>query len=201
MSKRNEKTIEAANQKENKSSGFFQKLLLWVVIPLLFASALLLIIAKFADLNVFDKMNELTNKLPFIGEKHDEDDSFDQLVLEDRVVALQAEIQDKEVQVSQLEQQLEASEDEKVELLLERERLQEEMVALKSEGESARQEFKEIVTTFEKMSAKAAAPILINMEDADAIQILTNLKPDKVAEVLEKMPAEEAAKYASILSK
>ena len=43
----------------------------------------------------------------------------------------------------------------------------------------AKQKFTEIVSTFEKMSAKSAAPVITNMSDAEAIQILTSLKPDK----------------------
>ena len=36
------------------------------------------------------------------------------------------------------------------------------------------------------MSPKAAAPVLINMSDTEALRILTNLKPDKLAAILEK---------------
>ena len=36
------------------------------------------------------------------------------------------------------------------------------------------------------MSPKAAAPVLIKMSDTEALRILTNLKPDKLAAILEK---------------
>ena len=52
------------------------------------------------------------------------------------------------------------------------------LIVLKRGEESTKQKFTEIVSTFEKMSAKSAAPVITKMSDAEAIQILTNLKPD-----------------------
>ena len=37
------------------------------------------------------------------------------------------------------------------------------------------------------MSAKTAAPVIIKMSDAEALRILTSLKPDTVAKIYEKM--------------
>ena len=39
------------------------------------------------------------------------------------------------------------------------------------------------------------------MSDAEAIQILTNLKPDKFAAIFEKMTPEDAAKYTTMMTK
>ncbi|MDX1771281.1 MAG: hypothetical protein R3328_07115 [Planococcaceae bacterium] len=51
------------------------------------------------------------------------------------------------------------------------------------------------------MSSKSAAPVLNNMSDAEALRILTNLKPDILAGILEKMTPEQAAKYTELMSK
>ena len=51
------------------------------------------------------------------------------------------------------------------------------------------------------MSAKKAAPIITGMEDREAITILSNLKPDILASILENMsPLNIAAKYTTILT-
>ena len=179
-----------------------QKVLMVVLIPLLFASAVLLIIAKITDVNIFDKTKELAANLPFVSEpkvKNDKEDEPD-LVLEERVVTLQAEIKEKEAEVFQLQQQLDTSADEKEELLIEQEKLINEIKALESGADSTKQKSTEIISTFEKMSAKSAAPIIINMSDAEALQILTNLKPDNLASILERMAPEEAARYTTLMT-
>lgn len=201
MTRQTKKTTDLTDIKREKSQGFFQKIFFWIVIPLMFASALFLIVAKFADVNVFDKMSELSEGLPFVGEREKDETGFDEVVLEERVVMLQAEIQEKEAQVTQLQQELETSADEKDALLVEQEKLLDEIAKLKRQGDDSKQKFKEVVLTFERMSAKSAAPVITNMDDAEAIQILTNLKPDTLAAILEKMPAEDAAKYTTIMAK
>lgn len=198
---------EDANSLEGekvKSAGLFQKLLLWVFIPLLFASAVLLIVAKFADINVFEKAKEFSSDLPFIGQPKEDDldgKGTDENILEERVVNLQAQIKEKEAEVFQLQQKLDTSADEKEDLLLEQERLLDEIAVLQRGDVGTKQKFTEIVATFEKMSAKAAAPVLVNMSDAEAIQVLSNLKTDKLAAILEKMTPEDAAKYTTMMTK
>lgn len=204
MARQKKEKVNVPKDVKENSPGLFQKLLLWVLIPLLFASALLLIIAKFADINVFDKAKELTSEIPFIGEPKEKDldeNAPDDSVLEDRVVSLQAEIKDKEAEVFQLQKKLETADDEKEDLLIEQERLLDEITVLKRGNEGTQQKFTEIVSTFEKMSAKSAAPVLVNMSDAEAIQVLSNLKTDKLAAILEKMSPEDAAKYTTMMTK
>lgn len=195
------KKTKVTEKKEEKSSGVFQKLLLWVLIPLLFIIALVLIIAKFADVNVFDKAKEMTANLPFIGEPEDGSSSSDGVVLEERVVTLQAELKEKEAQLFKIQKELDTSTEEKEVLLIEQERLLDEIVVLERGEEGTKQQFTEIVKTFEQMSAKAAAPVLTNMSDAEAMQILTNLKSDKLAAILEKMSPEDAAKYTTLMAR
>jgi len=178
-----------------------QKVLMIVLIPLLFASAVLLIITKITDVNIFDKTKELSASLPFVSEpKQKEEEVENSPVLEQRVVTLQAEIKEKEAEVFRLQEQLDASADEKEALLVEQEKLIYEIETLERGTDSKKQKLTEIISTFEKMSAKSAAPVIINMSDAEAVQILTNLKPNILAQILEKMPPEEAAKYTSMMT-
>lgn len=177
-----------------------QKVLMIVLIPLLFASAVLLIITKITDVNIFDKTKELSANLPFVSEAKVKDEVKNDPVLEERVVTLQAEIKEKEAEVFHLQEQLDASADEKDALLLEQEKLIYEIETLERGESSEKQKMTEIISTFEKMSAKSAAPVIINMSDAEAVQILTSLKPTILAQILEKMPPEEAAKYTSMMT-
>lgn len=203
MAKKVKKTVEMPEEKQDKKTGIFQKLLLWILIPLLFTVAIVLIIAKFTDVNVFDKAKELTADIPLIGDEEgkDKNSGKDNLILEERVVNLQAELKEKEAELFKIQSELEVSSNEKEALLLEQERLLDEIAVLQRCDENAKQKFKEIISTFEKMSAKSAAPVITNMTDAEAIQILTSLKPDTLAAILEKMTPKDAAKYTSLMTK
>lgn len=189
------------NTDEKKGFRFFRDILLWTLIPLLFTTMVLLIIAYVADVNVFDKAKEWTNSLPFITDEQEKGEVTDDLVIEERVVELQAEIQEKEAQLYKLQDDLTKSEEEKKTLLDEQNSLLAEIEALKLEKEDYKRDMKEIISTFEKMSAKSAAPVITKMSDAEAIQILASLKPEVLAPILEKMSAEDAAKYTSLLTK
>lgn len=194
--KTDEKIVE-----KKKSTRLFQEVLLWTLIPLLFTTMVLLIIAYVADVNVFDKAKEWTKSLPFINEKQVDDENFDDLVIEERVVELQAEIQDKEAQLFKLQEDLAKSDDEKQALLDEQKSLLAQIEALKMEKDDYKRDMKEIISTFEKMSAKSAAPVITKMSDAEAIEILSSLKPEVLAPILEKMSPEDAAKYTSLMTK
>ncbi len=194
-------TVETNNEKK---SSVFQVITLTIIVPVLFTLAIVLIIAKVADVNVFDKAKEWTASIPFIGDDKqtaDKENNSDDLVLEDRVVTLQAEVKEKEAQLFKLQDDLTKSSEEKEQLLIEQEKLVDEIAVLMRDKDDSKKEFKEIVTTFEKMSPKSSAPVLMKMSDAEAIKVLTNLKSDTLAAVLEKMPAENAAKYTTMMTK
>lgn len=196
--KKKAEDLSAVN--ENKSSNKLLVVMLSVLIPLLAISAVFLIIAKFTDVNVFDKAKELTGKLPFVDEEIDIADEND-LILEERVVTLQAELKEKETQLVNLQEVVDASVEENKLLIEKQEELQYEIEVLKVEKDTTKGTFTEIVSTFEKMSAKAAAPILTEMVDEEAMRILTSLKPDQLAAILEKMTPVDAAKYTSLMTK
>lgn len=201
MVKKAKQTEQITNVEQEGKSGSFQKLLLWVLIPLLFTTALVLIIAKFADVNVFYKAKELSGNLPFITEKKVEDPVMGDLILEERVVTMQAEIQEKEAQLFKVQQDLDKSANENEKLLIEQEKLLDEIAVLVRNKDDSKRDFNEIVTTFEQMSAKSSAPVITKMSDAEAMRILTNLKSDTLAAIFEKMTPEDAAKYTTMMTK
>lgn len=202
VSKSNKQVEETNGQLEKKKTGVLQGLLLWILIPLLSISAVLLIIAKFVDINVFDEAKKLASNVPIIGEQISQKETKDnEAIFEERVIDLQAEIQEKEAQLSKLQRELDQSKEQNEQLLIEQEKLLNQIAKLEREKDDSKRQFQEIVTTFEQMSAKSAAPVITNMSDAEAIRILTSLKADTLAAILEKMAPEDAAKYTSMMTK
>ncbi|GKV64191.1 MULTISPECIES: MotE family protein [unclassified Sporosarcina] len=195
------KEVESVEVQEKKSTGFFQILLAWIIIPLMFTMAVVLIIAKVADINVFDQAKEWTSKIPFLEEKAPDEQAEGDLILEERVISLQAEIQEKEAQLFEVQDELTKVKDSNETLEIEKEKLNEEIEKLKLAQSETKRDFKEIVTTYEQMSAKSAAPVITKMGDAEAVQILSSLKPATLAAILEKMSPEQAAKYTTMLTK
>lgn len=166
----------------------------------MFVVAVLLVVATLMNTNVFDLGKKAIGSLPFIPSE--EQQAKDAVVNNDsKIVSLQAEVQEKEAEITQLQKKLDSTITEKEKLLTEKEQLQFEIEKLNREQDDVKRDFNDILSTFDKMSPKAAAPVLINMSDTEALRILTNLKPDKLAAILEKMDAKDAAKYTELMAK
>lgn len=193
----NKKKSIQTMDKEPKKVGLGKKILYLFIIPLLFALALLLTFAQITNINVFEKAKELTS----LGQEEPIDENKKTSRLEERVVSLQAEIQQKEVQIDKLQAEVDGSEKSQESLLLEQESLLQQIEELKRQNEQSKRDYAEIVSTFEKMSAKTAAPVITNMSDAEALRILASLKPDTVAKIYEKMSPQDAAKYTELMTK
>lgn len=183
---------------EEKAPGFFKKMLFLVLIPLLFTIAILLIVAQLTNVNVFKIADEAIDKIPFISK--DENIVENSSLNEEKVVQLQAEIQEREMEITQLQTQIDSAATEKETLLVEQERLLFEIEKLKRNQQETQKEFNEILTTFNKMSAKTAAPILSQMSDTEALRIMSQMKPDTLSEIFAKMTPEEAARYTELLA-
>ena len=182
-----------------KKPSILKILILWLVVPLLFVSAVLLIVAKVADVNVIDQAKKWTTEVI----KGEPDPQLEQpdFSNDEKVVTLQAELQQKDNEIAKVEQQLQTLKEENELLVIEQERLTDEIAKVQNRAEESKKEFKEIIATYEKLSAKTAAPILLAMNEADALKILASLKPDTVAAILEKMEPDQAAKFTTLLSK
>lgn len=188
------KVIE--EEKETKSNSRFQWIVFVVFIPLLFAITIALVVMTVAGINVFEK----AQSVPFVSKILPSENEHDQEQLKSRIVSLQASIEDKEAKISQLQNELggQEKENEKLHATIEQQKL--ELEELRQIGEENKRAFKEVVSTFESMSAKSAAPVLLKMDDQEAIKILSSIKPDDLADILEKMPPEDAARYTGLLS-
>ncbi|WP_064093709.1 MotE family protein [Rossellomorea aquimaris] len=186
--------------KEGKSYNRFQSVLFIVFIPLLFAITIGLVVMTVAGINVFEKAQSISSDIPLLSKviPSDTKENVDQL--EDRLISLQASIEDKEAKILQLQSEIDRKETDNEQLQATIEQQKNELEELRQIGEENKRAFKEVVSTFESMSAKSAAPVLMNMEDEDAIKILSSIKPDTLGDILEKMPPADAAMYTELLS-
>ena len=177
--------------------GFFQKIFFWVIIPLVFCIALLLVATMFTEKNIFDYVEDI----PFIGSKNDSNGAIDQVAeTEKKVAEIQAELKQKEAELQSKQTEVDQTLAKNQELEIEIERLQYELDKMTTAQAEAQKDFNEIVSTYEKMSAKKAAPIIAAMDDAEALRILSSLKPTTITAIFEKMTAEQAAKYTQMLT-
>lgn len=192
-----EKLIEEQEEKEySKIQSFF----VVIVIPSLFAITVAVLVLTVAGVNVFEKANEFKEKIPFMSTK---EEVREKQVLEetkDKITELTAEVKAREATIAELETETEGKNQEIEALKLENEKLQKQIEDLALSQQSGEQTFKDIVNTYETMSAKKVAPIITEMNSDEAMKILSSLKPDTLAAILENMEAADAAKYTMLLS-
>lgn len=186
---------------EEKSYSKLQWFIVIIIIPSIFALAVALIVAIVAGVNVIDKAKEYSNKLPFLTSDEERKEGKQTEDLEGKLIELRAEVKVREESLAELQTKLN-SKDEKIEKLeLEKEQLESEIDSLLAIQTDNKREFKDIVKTYETMSAKKAAPIITQMNDKDALEILAHLKSDTLAAIMEQMNATDAAKFTTLLTK
>lgn len=187
-------------EQEEKKYGRLQWFLYVVVIPMLFALVVALIVMTFAGINVFDAAKEYGKKIPVVSNIFNNENSKSITEIEQTMVELEGEIKDKEAKISRLESQMQNKDQEIERLKLEKKRLERQIDELAAIQEENKRAFKDIVRTYETMSAKKAAPIITKMKNEEALKILTNIKADTLASIMENMSPEEAAKYTELLT-
>lgn len=180
---------------EEKSPGVFQKLFFWFIIPLLFVIAILLVIAQFTSTNVFEMAQDLTN-----SSSSQEQSSENPLNNGQKMVELEAEIQEKKAQIEQLQAQLDSAKLETENAVAAQEQLRQQIEELQRSQVEAKAEVDEIISTYELMSAKSAAPIITELSDEQAIKILSSLQAEKVSDIFSKMDPADAARYTELLA-
>jgi flagellar motility protein MotE (MotC chaperone) len=191
-----QKVEEKDSQEENKFHWF----LMVVAIPSLFAVVIALVALSILGINIFETAKDIGGKIPFISQYVSEENQPSTEEFEKNIISLEAEIKDREAKMEQLQSKIDSKDTQLKRMELEKAQLQaqiEELTAIQEENKRA---FREIVKTYETMSAKSAAPIISNMDTSEAVKILTNIKPESLAAIMEKLPAEEAAKYTELLT-
>ncbi|MDM5226214.1 hypothetical protein QUF73_08310 [Cytobacillus sp. NJ13] len=187
-------------EQETPKTSRFQWFIFAFLIPILFGITVALLVFTLSGNNIFETAREYSQKVPFLAAIFDEKNSRSQEVMEEQLIGLQAEVKDREVRISQLESQLDSKDLEIERAGLEKQRLEDEISELTAIKEENKRAFKDIVKTYENISAKKAAPILTEMKDEEAVKILSNVNSDALAAIMEKMNPEDAARYTALLT-
>jgi flagellar motility protein MotE (MotC chaperone) len=191
---------QSVEEKESQEVNKFQSFLYLIAIPILFGIVIALVALSILGINIFDTAKDIGGKVPFISQYVNEEIQPSTEEIEKTIINLEADIKDREAKMEQLQSKIDSKDTQLKRMELEKAQLQaqiEELTAIQEENKRA---FREIVKTYETMSAKSAAPIISKMETGEAVKILTNIKPESLAAIMEKLPAEEAAKYTELLT-
>lgn len=196
--------MEKIIENEEKQYNRFQWLLFVVIIPLFFTIAIVLIVLTVAGVNVIDQGKKVGEKLPFVSgtfEKEEKKDKVQSTVeFKKKINDLQAEIEEKQEEVFKLEDII-AGRDQTIERNeLEKQQLEKELEELRAAQDDSKRAFKDIIRTYETMSAKKSAPIITKLGDDEAVKILSSIKADTLASIMEQMKPEDAARLTNKLT-
>ncbi|RBP95248.1 flagellar motility protein MotE (MotC chaperone) [Cytobacillus firmus] len=187
-------------EQETPKTSRFQWFIFAFLIPILFGITVALLVFTLSGNNIFETAREYSQKVPFLASVLDDKKFRSQEVMEEELIGLQAEVKDREARISQMESQLDSKDLELERAALEKQRLEEEINELTAIKEENKRAFKDIVKTYENITAKKAAPILTEMKDEEAVKILSNVNSDTLAAIMEKMNPEDAARYTALLT-
>lgn len=197
MAKKIGKEIETVEETKAKP---FQKFLLLVLIPLLIVITLGLIIATATGVNVFEKAKSYTAKIPIVGSLAQKENVSNIKNIEKNVNELQNQLNDRNSEITQLQEKLDSKDTELQKAKLDNSQLQQDIKDLNAAQKESKRALKDIVSTYETMSPKKSAPIIAKMADAEALKILTNVKPEVLAAIMENMDPTQAARFTVLMT-
>ncbi|MFJ7751936.1 MotE family protein [Peribacillus muralis] len=187
---------------ESKISKF--QWFLVIFIPLIFAVTVALIVLTVAGVNVAEKAKDMSAKIPFItSDKKDEDrgnEARNDEKVSIKLEKLETEIVNKQKEIDKLEGIIDTRDKSIEKAEAEKQQLQMEMNQLKESQTGKDKAFKDIIRTYETMAPKKSAPIITEMNDQDALEILSSMKAATLAKVLENMSAADAARLTKKLA-
>jgi flagellar motility protein MotE (MotC chaperone) len=191
--------MENLIDEKKKPFNFFQRFLLVVVIPTMFALVVFILLLVYTGTDVMKKGKELAEYIPFLSS---ETANKEQIIKENKntIAELEKKITDQQTNIESLEKKLENSDKNTQAVNLEKDKLQRELDALKESQEETKKVFEDIVKTYETMTPKKSASIISEMSEREGMKILASLKPAKLALILEKMEPAIASKYTELLS-
>jgi len=198
VAKKIEKEIETAEETKAKP---FQKFLLLVLIPLLIVITLGLIIATATGVNVFEKAKSYTAKIPIVGGLAQKENAASIKNIEKNVSDLQNQLNDRNAEITQLQEKLDSKDIELQKAKLDNGQLQQDIKDLNAAQKESKRALKDIVSTYETMSPKKSAPIIAKMTDTEALKILSSVKPEALAAIMENMDSTQAARFTELMTK
>ncbi|WP_338786616.1 MotE family protein [Metabacillus sp. FJAT-53654] len=195
---------------ENKKQeyGKFQWFFFVILIPTIFTATLVLVILSVAGFDVLGKTKTLLAGVPVVEklfnddkqetttdaevavkeatQQKDEKEKLEKTIQEQSSIigALENDVTIKEKEIQNLNQEINSLESQI-----------EDINNAKSENKS-----KDIAKLYDSMTSKKAAEIIPNLNEADAMLILTSLDDKQVADILTKMTVDDAVKYTNLLA-
>lgn len=190
---------ELEKSKISKFQWFFV-----IFISLIFAVTVALIVFTVAGVNVVEKAKGMSEKIPFIELDHKNEEKGNPAKENEKVSMklekLETEIENKKKEIDKLEGIIDKRDKAILKAGAEKQQLQTEMNQLKESQNGSKQAFKNIIRTYETMAPKKSAPIITEMNDDDAVEILSSMKAATLAKVLEQMTTADAARLTKKLT-
>ena len=188
---------KATKMKDERKLSVFQWILYAGIIPVITVSAILLIVLTLTGHNFFKE----AEKLPIIGNLFSSKEQASSDLYEEyerELNELRAQLKDEQLKNDEMEKELEEKEQEIAELEAENEGLKEEINTLLESNSEERKNTDSMIKTFEKMSPKNAANILIQMDETTALNMMANLREQTLADILEKMPPSKRRNFRQV---
>lgn len=170
-----------------------------VVIPIVFAITLALIITTLLGINVFQQAEKYANQVPGLSQLVSTEEEDAQ---KEETGQLEATIANNNAEIEQLEEQVQSKQSTIDDLQLQIESLEAELAATEEvDEEEQASETSETVTdlasSFQEMDSEQAAPIIENMTEGLAVEVLEQIASQERGEILGEMEPETAANLAS----
>ncbi|WP_226665694.1 MotE family protein [Metabacillus litoralis] len=192
-------------ENEKQDYGKFQWFFFVVFIPIVFTITLVVVILSVAGFDVLGKTKTALQKVPvvenlFKEEKQVEPSDTDKqsALKEEENKELEKTIEEQTTMISALEKDVTIKEKEIQKLnqdINSLEKQLEDITTSQSENKT-----KDIGKLYDNMTSKKAAEIIPNLSQEDAMLILTSLDDKQVADILAKMPVEDAVKFTNLLA-
>lgn len=191
-------------KKNENDSSKLQWTFFVIVIPFIFTVTFITVILTVAGVDVAGKMKEAISHLPGTAD-HTSVQEKKNSKNADASPAAELEVENKlqKTTIEKQQQEISALENDADLKVREIQQLSQEVKSLKEQllgSENKEKEGKDIAKLYEKMSSKKAAEIIPFLSDEEALLILTSIKDDQLIAVMEKMSAEDAAKYTKMLA-
>lgn len=199
---------------ESPSSGFFEKFLIWFLIPIVFTIALLFVLFYILDVDITKKVQSTLHNIPVIGKvipapagEGEATDTTEDVMTPEKVAAQKdEEIVNLKAQIAELESksqqsgQASISKDQEVQALQDQIKSLEEQLKLKAKTEEEyNQQVQELANVYSKMNPSKAAPIMENLTMQESVLVMSMMKTDDRVKVLEKMNPKKAAEISIAL--
>jgi flagellar motility protein MotE (MotC chaperone) len=192
-----EKELEV---KQGKKSKPFQKFIFLGVVPLFVALIAALIVATISGVNVLDEAKSISKKIPFASSLFKQDSAKSKIETSSNLTQIKADLTDRDKQISQLQSQLNKKNNDLAQAQLKNSQMQQEIDDAKANQQKSTRALKDIVSSYETMSPKKAAAIITNMADTEALKILTAVKPEILAPIMENMDPTQAARFTELMT-